>query len=219
MDNPAEPKISAKVVPLQKNDPGVPVPRSTMAKQIKPALILFGLLVVLTGLVYPGVITGLAQLIFPHQANGSLITQNGQVVGSELIGQQFTDPKYFWGRLSDTGSYPYNASSSGGSNLSVLNPVLEQAVKQRLADLKAADPTNTLPVPVDLVTASGSGLDPNISLEAAEYQLSRVARLRNLSTDQVQALINQNLTSRFLGFMGEPRVNVLKLNLALDGLK
>ena len=219
MDNPAEPKISAKVVPLQKNDPGVPVPRSTMAKQIKPALILFGLLVVLTGLVYPGVITGLAQLIFPHQANGSLITQNGQVVGSELIGQQFTDPKYFWGRLSDTGSYPYNASSSGGSNLSVLNPVLEQAVKQRLADLKAVDPTNTLPVPVDLVTASGSGLDPNISLEAAEYQLPRVARLRNLSTDQVQALINQNQTGRFLGFMGEPRVNILKLNLALDGLK
>ena len=219
MDNPTEPKISAKVVPLQKNDPEVPVPRSTMAKQIKPALIIFSLLVVLTGLVYPGVITGLAQLIFPHQANGSLITQNGQVVGSELIGQQFTDPKYFWGRLSDTGSYPYNASSSGGSNLSVLNPVLEQAVKQRLADLKAADPTNTLPVPVDLVTASGSGLDPDISLEAAQYQLPRVARLRGLSTDQVQALINQNLTGRFLGFIGEPRVNVLKLNLALDGLK
>ena len=191
----------------------------SMIKQIKPALILFAILVIVTGLVYPGIITGLAQLIFPHQANGSLITENGQVVGSELLGQQFTDPKYFWGRLSNTGNYPYNASASGGSNYSVLNPNLEQAVKQRLAELKAADPTNNLPIPVDLVTASGSGLDPNISLEAAQYQLTRVARLRGLSTDQVQALINRYTTGRFLGFIGEPRVNVLNLNLALDGLK
>jgi K+-transporting ATPase ATPase C chain len=219
MKNASETKKSANIIPNKNNVTEQTVKNSTMVKQIKPAFILFGLLVILTGLIYPGVITGFAQLIFPHQANGSLITQNGRVVGSELIGQQFTDPKYFWGRLSDTGSYPYNASSSGGSNLSVLNPNLDQAVKQRLADLKAADPTKPLPVPVDLVTASGSGLDPNISLEAAQYQLPRVARLRGLSTDQVQTLINQNTTSRFLGFIGEPRVNVLKLNLALDGLK
>jgi K+-transporting ATPase ATPase C chain len=219
MNNPSESKKSESLVPL-KNDQGEkPAPSLTMGKQIKPAFIIFGLLVILTGLIYPGVITGLAQLIFPHQANGSMITQNGQVVGSELLGQQFTDPKYFWGRLSDTGNYPYNASSSGGSNYSVLNPNLEQAVKQRLADLKTADSTNTLPVPVDLVTASGSGLDPSISLEAAQYQLPRVARLRGLSTEQVQTLIHQSTTGRFLGFMGEPRVNVLKLNLALDGLK
>ena len=190
-----------------------------MLKQLKPALIIFGLLAFLTGLVYPGVITGLAQVFFPHQANGSLITQNGQVVGSELIGQQFTDPKYFWGRLSDTGSYPYNASASGGSNYSVLNFNLQKQVEDRIAALKAADPTNTLPIPVDLVTASGSGLDPNISLEAAQYQAGRVARLRSLSLDQVNTLIEQYTTGRFLGFIGEPRVNVLELNMALDGLK
>ncbi len=190
-----------------------------MLKQLKPALVLFVLLTVLTGLIYPGVITGLAQVFFPHQANGSLITQNGQVVGSELIGQQFTDPKYFWGRLSDTGSYSYNASASSGSNLSMLNPDLQKAVQQRLADLKAADPNNTLPVPVDLVTASGSGLDPNISVEAAQYQAPRVARLRGLSLNQVEKLIEQYTTGRFLGFIGEPRVNVLELNLALDKLK
>jgi K+-transporting ATPase ATPase C chain len=190
-----------------------------MLKQLKIAAILFGLLTILTGLLYPALITGIAQVIFPHQANGSLITQNGQVVGSELIGQQFTDPKYFWGRLSDTGSYPYNASASGGSNLSVLNPNLQTAVQQRLSDLKAADPNNTLPIPVDLVTASGSGLDPNISLEAAQYQAPRIARLRGLSLGQVNTLINKYTTGRFLGFIGEPRVNVLELNLALDALK
>jgi len=219
MKNTAESKKPVSLVPRKENEKEISTPSLTMVEQIKPALIIFGLLVILTGLIYPGVITGLAQLIFPHQANGSLITQKEQVVGSELIGQQFTDPKYFWGRLSDTSSYPYNASSSGGSNLNVLNPDLEQAVKQRLADLKAADPTNPLPVPVDLVTSSGSGLDPNISLEAAQYQLSRVARVRGLSTDQVQTLIDQNTLSRFLGFIGETRVNVLKLNLALNGLK
>jgi K+-transporting ATPase ATPase C chain len=219
MNHMSESKNPEKVFPSKEKDKEISVPSLTMGKQIKPALIIFGLLVILTGLIYPGVITGLAQLIFPHQANGSLITQNGQVVGSELLGQQFTDPKYFWGRLSDTGNYPYNASVSGGSNYSVLNPNVEQAVKQRLADLKVADPTNTLPVPVDLVTSSGSGLDPNISLEAAQYQLPRVARLRGLSIDQIQALINQYTTGRFLGFIGEPRVNVLKLNLALDGLQ
>ena len=190
-----------------------------MLKQLKPALIIFGLLAILTGLIYPGVITGLAQVIFPHQANGSLILSNGQVVGSELIGQQFTDPKYFWGRLSATGSYAYNASASGGTNYSVLNTALQQQVQQRLADLKTADPTNTLPVPVDLVTASGSGLDPNISLEAAQYQAPRIARLRSLTLDQVNTFINKYTTGRFLGFIGEPRVNVLELNLALDAGK
>ena len=190
-----------------------------MIKQLKPALILFALLAVLTGLIYPGVITGLAQVIFPSQANGSLITQNGQVAGSTLIGQQFTDPKYFWGRLSATGSYPYNASASGGTNYSVLNPALQTMVQQRLADLKTADPTNTLPVPVDLVTASGSGLDPNISLEAAQYQAARVARLRGLTQDQVNTLIQKYTTAPFLGFIGGARVNVLELNLALDALK
>jgi potassium-transporting ATPase KdpC subunit len=187
-----------------------------MIKQLKPALIIFALLAVLTGLVYPGVITGLAQVFFPYQANGSLITGNGQVAGSTLIGQQFTDPKYFWGRLSATGGAPYNASASGGTNYSVLNPALQTMVQQRLADLKAADPTNSLPVPVDLVTASGSGLDPNISLEAAQYQAPRVARLRGLTLDQVNALVQKYTTGPFLGFIGEARVNVLELNLALD---
>ena len=187
-----------------------------MLKQLKPALILFALLAVLTGLVYPGVITGLAQVIFPYQANGSLITSHGQVDGSALIGQQFSDPQYFWGRLSATGSTAYNASASGGTNYSVLNPALQQMVTQRLADLKAADPSNTLPVPVDLVTASGSGLDPDISLEAAQYQAPRVARRRGLALDQVNTLIQKYTTGRLLGFIGEARVNVLELNLALD---
>jgi potassium-transporting ATPase KdpC subunit len=190
-----------------------------MEKQLRPAFIIFGFFTILTGLIYPGVITGISQLIFPHQANGSLIVQNGQVVGSQLIGQQFDDPKYFWGRLSATVNYPYNASASGGSNYSVLNPALAQQVQQRLVELKTVDPTNTLPVPVDLVTTSGSGLDPNISLEAAQYQVARVARVRGLTLDQVQFLVNEYTTGRFLGFIGEPRVNVLELNLELDALK
>ncbi len=191
-----------------------------MFKQLRPALILFAFFTILTGLIYPGVITAISQAVFPQQANGSLITTaSGQVVGSELIGQQFTDPKYFWGRLSDTGSTPYDASNSSGSNYSVLNPALQKQVEDRIAALKAADPTNTLPIPVDLVTASGSGLDPNISVAAAEYQAARVARLRGLTLDQVNALIAKYTTGRFLGFIGEPRVNVLELNLALDGLK
>jgi K+-transporting ATPase ATPase C chain len=191
-----------------------------MIKQLKPALILFAFFTVLTGLIYPGVVTAISQVIFPHQANGSLITAaGGKVVGSELIGQQFTDPKYFWGRLSDTGSIPYDASNSAGSNYSALNPSLQKQGEDRITALKAADPTNTLPIPADLVTASASGLDPNISLAAAQYQAGRVARLRSLSLDQVNALIAQYTTGRFLGFIGEPRVNVLQLNLALDGLK
>jgi potassium-transporting ATPase KdpC subunit len=190
-----------------------------MLKQFRIAAILFGLITILTGLIYPALITGIAQVIFPSQANGSLIIQNNQVIGSALIGQSFDEPKYFWGRLSVTGDHPYNASASGGSNLSSTNPAFEKQVADRIATLKSADPTNTLPIPVDLVTASGSGLDPDISIAAANYQAARVARLRGFPLGKVMALIDQNTTGRTLGFIGESRVNVLKLNLALDGLK
>jgi K+-transporting ATPase ATPase C chain len=174
---------------------------------------------VLTGLVYPLVLTGIAQLVFPAQANGSLIVRNGQAVGSTLIGQQFDDSKYFWGRLSATGPFPYNASASAGSNLGPTNPALLEAVKARIAALKAADPTNTQPIPVDLVTSSGSGLDPDISVAAALYQLPRVAKARGLSESVVRALVDQFTEGRQLGFLGEPCLNVLELNLALDGLR
>jgi K+-transporting ATPase ATPase C chain len=190
-----------------------------MLKQLKIAAILFGIMTILTGLLYPALITGIAQVIFPYQANGSLITQNGQVVGSALIGQQFDNPKYFWGRLSATGDHAYNAAISGGSNLGPTNPALQKQVSDRIAALKAADPGNNQPIPVDLVTASGSGLDPDVSIAAARYQAARVARVRGLSFDRVQALIDQNTVGRQLGFLGEPRVNVLKLNMALDRLK
>ena len=190
-----------------------------MLRQLKIALAMFGLLAVITGLVYPAVITGIAQVIFPGQANGSLITQNNEVVGSTLIGQQFDQPQYFWGRLSDTGDHPYNASASSGSNLGPTNPALLQQVNERIAALKAADPTNTLPIPVDLVTASGSGLDPDISIAAARYQAGRVAQARGIPVQTVLDLINQYTESPQLGFLGEARVNVLMLNLALDGLK
>jgi len=189
-----------------------------MLRQIKIALLLFAFLTILTGLVYPTLITLVSQAVFPAQANGSLITKNGQVVGSALIGQQFTDPKYFWGRLSAI-SLPYDASNSGGSNLGPTNPALIQEVQDRITALKAADPGNTQPIPVDLVTSSGSGLDPHISVAAASYQAARVARLRGLSVDQVNALIDQNTQQPFLGFIGEARVNVLELNLALDAAK
>lgn len=187
--------------------------------QFRPALVLFAILAGITGLLYPLTITGLAQVIFPHQANGSLITKDGQVVGSELLGQQFTDPRYFWGRLSATGGAPYNASASGGSNYSILNPDLEKQAQARAAALLAADPGNHQPIPVDLVTASASGLDPDISIAAARYQAPRVARLRDLSINQVLALIDQYTEIRSLGFLGEPCVNVLELNLALDGIQ
>ena len=190
-----------------------------MLKQLKIAAIIFGLFTILTGLIYPALITGIAQVIFPHQANGSTITQNGQVIGSTLIGQQFDQPKYFWGRLSATGDHAYNAATSGGSNLGPTNPALVKQVSDRIAALKAADPTNAQPIPVDLVTASGSGLDPDISIASARYQANRVAQARGLSLDKVLALIDQNTTSPFLGFIGEARVNVLALNLALDALK
>jgi potassium-transporting ATPase KdpC subunit len=190
-----------------------------MRSQIRPALITLLVFTVLTGLVYPLVVTGIAQLFFPRQANGSLIVVNGQTVGSALIGQSFDAPEYFWGRLSATGPFPYNAAASSGSNLGPTNPALLDAIKARIAALKAADPSNTQPIPVDLVTASGSGLDPNISLAAVYYQVPRVARARGMSEADVTALVDQYSEDRQLGFLGEPRVNVLLLNLALDEIK
>jgi len=190
-----------------------------MRAQIRPALVALLVFTVLTGLIYPLVVTGISQLIFPHQANGSLIVANGKAVGSTLIGQQFDDPKYFWGRLSATGPYPYNAAASSGSNLGPTNPALLDEVKARIAALKAADPSNTQLIPVDLVTSSGSGLDPDISVAAALYQAPRVARLRDMSIQTVLAMVKQFTEGRQFGFLGEPRVNVLKLNLALDGIK
>jgi K+-transporting ATPase ATPase C chain len=171
---------------------------------------------VITGVLYPLAATGLAQLLFPRQANGSLIVKDGKPVGSSLIGQSFTDPKYFWGRPSATAPNAYNAGASSGSNLGPTNPALTGIVKQRIAALRAVDPANTAPVPVDLVTASASGLDPQISPAAAQYQLARVARLRHLDVARVQSLLQRYTQGRQLGLLGEPRVNVLKLNLALD---
>ena len=189
-----------------------------MLKELKPALLMLALLTVLTGALYPALVTGLAQAVFPHQANGSQIRQAGKVVGSELIGQAFSDPKYVWGRPSATGPVPYNAAASSGSNLGPLNPALEDAVKARIDALKASDPANTAPIPVDLVTASGSGLDPHISPAAARWQAPRIARIRSLSEAEVSKLIDAHTEGRQLGLLGEPRVNVLSLNLALDRL-
>jgi len=185
---------------------------------MRPALSLLILLTVLTGLVYPLAVTGLAQLIFPHQAGGSLLTRDGKPIGSALIGQQFTDPRYFWGRPSATAPQAYNGTASGGSNLGPSNPALTDAAKQRIAALRAVDPGNHAPIPVDLVTASGSGLDPEISPAAAQYQLSRVARARGLPPAEVRALVARCTRGRQLGVLGEPRVNVLELNLLLDAL-
>lgn len=196
-----------------------------MVSQLRPAFLMLVVLTVITGLIYPLAVTGIAQVVFPHQANGSLIIINGKAYGSELIGQQFDDPKYFWGRLSATGDFPYNAfnadtlTGSSGSNYGPLNSALKEAVQARIDALKKADPTNTLPIPVDLVTASGSGLDPHISIAAALYQAHRVAQARGLSDEAVQTLVNQYTKGRQFGFLGEPTVNVLELNLALDGLK
>ena len=193
--------------------------RSSAFTALRPALVLFLLLTVLTGLLYPLLVTALAQLLFPHQAAGSILTRDGHAVGSRLIGQSFSDPRYFWSRPSATTPQPYNGTASTGSNLGPLNPALLDAVKARVAALHAADPGNRLPVPVDLVTASGSGLDPEISVAAASYQAARVARTRGLAPERVQALIAQHTEGRLLGVLGEPRVNVLELNLALDALK
>jgi K+-transporting ATPase ATPase C chain len=190
-----------------------------MRTLFRPALILLLALTVVTGIVYPLVVTGLAQVLFPGRSNGSVIVQNGKPVGSELIGQAFSDPKYFWGRPSATSPFANNSASSSGSNLGPTNSALTDAVKQRIEALRAADPGNTAPVPVDLVTASGSGLDPQISPAAAAYQAARVARTRGLAKAQVDTLIAEATEGRQLGVLGEPRVNVLKLNLSLDGTR
>jgi K+-transporting ATPase ATPase C chain len=184
---------------------------------LRPAISLFVLLTIVTGFVYPAIVTGVAGIAFPDQAQGSLVRRDGQVVGSLLIGQSFADPKHFWSRPSATSPMPNNAANSGGSNQGPLNPALVDEVKSRVDALHAADPQNTAPVPVDLVTASASGLDPHISVAAAEYQVGRVARVRGLALEVVRAAVARHTEPRQLGFLGEPRVNVLALNLDLDG--
>lgn len=187
-----------------------------MKSTLRPALLLFAVLTLICGLIYPYAITGIGKLAFSEQAEGSLLTRNGQVVGSSLIGQAFSSPQYFWGRPSATSPMPNNAAASSGSNQGPLNPALIDNVKGRIAALKAADPANTLPIPVDLVTASASGLDPEISLAAAKYQAARIARARKMQLKEVQNIIDRHSKAQYFAFFGEPRVNVLALNLALD---
>ena len=187
--------------------------------EIVPSLRMLAALTVVTGLAYPLVITGIAQVAFPTAANGSLIVVSGKTLGSRLIGQPFDDAKYFWSRPSATSPQPYNGASSGASNRGARNPALADAVRDRIKALRDADPENKAPVPIDLVTASGSGLDPNISVAAADYQIGRVAKARGLPEQQVRALVAENTEGRTLGILGEPRVNVLELNLALDGVR
>ncbi len=190
-----------------------------MWKHVRPAIMSLVLLTVLTGLIYPMAVTGIAQVVFPRQANGSLIVKDGKAVGSELIGQPFDDPKYFWGRPSATSPFPDNAGASAGSNLGPTNPALKKTVQDRIDALQAVDPDNKSPIPVDLVTASGSGLDPHISPAAALYQVHRVATARKMDEAKLRQLVDQHTEGRQFGFLGEPRVNVLKLNLSLDSLK
>jgi K+-transporting ATPase ATPase C chain len=190
-----------------------------MKALLRPALSLFVVLTLLTGLVYPAAIWAVAQLAFPHAANGSVVERRGVVVGSELIGQPFSAPGHFWSRPSATSPMPYAGDASSGSNLGPSNPALVDAVKGRVAALRAADPGNTAPVPVDLVTASASGLDPHISVAAAQYQIGRVARATGLSRERVQALVDRRTEQPLLGFLGEARVNVLLLNLDIDGAR
>ncbi|MGH8564183.1 MAG: potassium-transporting ATPase subunit KdpC [Gammaproteobacteria bacterium] len=187
-----------------------------MSKLIKPAIGLFTLLTVLTGIAYPLAVTGIARWAFPEKATGSLIVEDGRALGSALIGQPFHDPKYFWGRPSATSPFPYNAAASSGSNLGPLNPALLEAVKGRVETLRQADPSKPGPIPVDLVTASGSGLDPHISPAGAEYQVNRVATARGLDPEDVRQLVANHTEGRQFGILGEPRINVLRLNLALD---
>lgn len=184
--------------------------------QLKPAIIVLALLTLVTGIAYPLLVTGIAQILLPAQANGSLILRDGKPVGSALIGQPFDDPRYFWGRLSATAPFAYNAGASSGSNYGPLNPAFQAAAKARIGALREADPDNRSPIPVDLVTASGSGLDPHISPAAALYQVSRIARARNLDEGSVRRLVESHIEGRQFGVLGEPRVNVLRLNLALD---
>ncbi len=190
-----------------------------MINILRPALSLFLVLSIITGLAYPFMVTGIGRLLFSEQTAGGLIVVDGQRVGATLIGQNFSDPKYFWGRLSATSPMPYNAASSSGSNLGPLNPALLDAVKTRIAALKDADPTNTALIPVDLVTASASGLDPHISPAAAEYQINRIARLRHRKVQSVRQLVEKYTEGRQFGMLGEPRMNVLAANRALDGLE
>jgi len=190
-----------------------------MLTDIRRAVTMLAVMTLITGVAYPLLVTGISQAAFHGKAAGSLIERDGKVVGSTLIGQPFADPKHFWSRPSATSPYPYNASSSSGSNLGPLNPALTDAVAGRIKALRDADPGNTAPVPVDLVTASASGLDPHISPAAAEYQVNRVAKARNVDPQKVRTLVAQFIEGRQLGFLGEPRVNVLGLNLALDALR
>jgi len=187
-----------------------------LMKLIRTASMTIILMTLLTGLVYPLIITGLAQLLFPGKANGSMIVHQGKTMGSELIGQQFNNPKYFWSRLSATSPYPYNAGASSGSNYGPLNPVLYDAVDRRIQDLKRMDTLNNQPIPIDLVTSSSSGLDPHISVASAQYQAARVALARGMKEEEVQLLITQQTEGRTFGIIGEPCVHVLKLNYALD---
>ncbi len=187
-----------------------------MIRELKQTLIVFALLTLVTGVAYPAVVWIFAQLAVPAQATGSIIEQDGRAVGSRLLGQSFSSPRYFWGRPSATGPFPDNGAVSSGSNQAATNPNLHAAVRERIAALRAADPGNDAPVPIDLVTASGSGLDPHISPAAAEFQANRVARQRGLAPQRVRALVAAATSNRTLGFLGEPRVNVLELNLALD---
>ena len=189
-----------------------------MFKELRPAALAFLVLTLITGIVYPLIVTAFAQL-FPNKAAGSVIEVNGKAVGSELIGQPFSDPKYFWSRPSATSPQPYNGASSSGSNLGPTNKALAEAVADRIKALREADPGNKAPVPADLVTASASGLDPHISPEAAHFQVSRVAKARGLTEERIQELLDRHIEARTFGLLGEPRVNVLKLNLALDALK
>jgi len=188
-----------------------------MIKELRIALAVFALLTALTGAAYPAIVTLVARLAFPGQAAGSVIERDGRAVGSALLGQPFSDPRYFWGRPSATSPQPYNAGASSGSNLGAINPALAAAVSARIEALHAADPGSMRPVPVDLVTASGSGLDPHITPAAARYQAGRVARARGMTEEDVLALVGRHTEGRTFGVLGEPRVNVLELNLALDG--